>query len=178
MTTSECGTPSQPDSLDLVYDDWEGLFEFVGPINQTIISSSGHCSSEEDLNLSVYVPSNQPVLVDEETFLSLHPADFESVEPNSGFLIENALQDFTIDSIKNNKDSFNKKFSSIFNNNNNLSDDEISNNLRNNLITDEYSNMNNGLKSNGNMSGFTADLCDNLSEQVCNNYLNILFILI
>lgn len=162
MTTSE--TPSQPDSLDLVYDDWEGLFEFVGPISQTNIATSGSCSSEEDLNLSVYVPSNQPILVDEETFLSLQPGDFEGNEPQSGYFIENAFQDLTIDSIKNNKDSFNSKFSSKFNNNS-LSPDEIANNLKNQLISDEY-NIN-GMKSNGNMNGFTADLCDNLSEQVC-----------
>lgn len=162
MTTSE--TPSQPDSLELVYDDWEGLFEFVGPISQTNIATSGNCSSEEDLNLSVYVPSNQPILVDEETFLSLQPADFEGSEPQSGYFIENAFQDLTIDSIKNNKDSFNSKFSSKFNNNS-LSPEEIANNLKNQLITDDY-NMT-GIKSNGNMNGFTADLCDNLSEQVC-----------
>lgn len=174
MTTSE--TPSQPDSLlaDLDYDDWEGLFEFVGPINQTgddqdNIDFNGASSSDEDLNLSVYVPSNQPILIDEETFLSLQPSDFESeTEPQSGYFIENALHDINIDTIKNNKDTFNNKFAAAkFNNNslkNNLSAEEITN-IKNKLISDGYDL--NGLKlNNNNMNGFTADLCDNLTEQV------------
>lgn len=165
MTTSEA--PSQPESLDLDYDDWEGQFEFVGSSNNT----SAKCANDDDLNLSVYVPSKQPILFDEETFLSLQPHDFEhdtdDLPPISGYFIENALQstngDVNADSIKIGKDSLNNKFTAA--KYNNLSVEDF--NLKNHLICDEYKMK--GLKPSGlnNGNANAADLCDNLTEQVC-----------
>lgn len=72
---------SAPESLDLDYDDWEGQFEFVGP-GRASTSKVGKSAADDgddsdDLNLSVFVPNaHQPVLYDEETFLSLNPNDF------------------------------------------------------------------------------------------------------
>lgn len=169
MTTSEA--PSQPESLDLDYDDWEGQFEFVGSSN----ANSTKCvNDEDDLNLSVYVPSKQPILFDEETFLSLQPHDFEhdadDLPPISGYFIENALQstndNVNTDSIKISKDSLNNKFTAA-KYNNSLSVEDF--NLKNNLICEEYKmkglkpTNNNGLN---NSNANAADLCDNLTEQV------------
>lgn len=175
MTTSEA--PSQPESLDLDYDDWEGQFEFVGSSSNN--NNSAKCANDDDLNLSVYVPSKQPILFDEETFLSLQPHDFEhdtdGLPPISGYFIENALQstngDVNADSIKIGKDSLNNKFTAA-KYNNNLSVEDF--NLKNNLICEEYkmkglkpnsNNNNNNNVMNGNANA--ADLCDNLTEQVC-----------
>lgn len=165
MTTSEA--PSQPESLDLDYDDWEGQFEFVGSSS----NNSAKCANDDDLNLSVYVPSKQPILFDEETFLSLQPHDFEQdtddLPPISGYFIENALQstngDVNTDSIKISKDSLNNKFTAA--KYNNLSVEDF--NLKNNLICEEFKMK--GLKPNGlnNGNANAADLCDNLTEQVC-----------
>ncbi|XP_035893185.1 rab11 family-interacting protein 4B isoform X2 [Anopheles stephensi] len=105
-TPTSATTPSstsQPDSLDLDYDMWQGQFEFVGPtvvvpINALNGSSSTSTSldkqsrtsssSLEDLRLNGYIPPDQPVLIDEETFLSLHPNDFPSSGPQSGFFLD------------------------------------------------------------------------------------------
>lgn len=165
MTTSEA--PSQPESLDLDYDDWEGQFEFVGSSN----NNSAKCVNDDDLNLSVYVPSKQPILFDEETFLSLQPHDFEhdtdELPPISGYFIENALQstngDVNADSIKISKDSLNNKFTAA-KYNNNLSVEDF--NLKNNRICEEFKMK--GLKPNhlNNGNANAADLCDNLTEQL------------
>lgn len=111
-TPTSATTPSstsQPDSLDLDYDMWQGQFEFVGPTHQMNApgnngtggggglllgcspldkQSRTSSSSLEDLRLNGYIPPDQPVLIDEETFLSLHPNDFPSSGPQSGFFLD------------------------------------------------------------------------------------------
>ncbi|KFB44175.1 AGAP010445-PA-like protein [Anopheles sinensis] len=101
-TPTSATTPSstsQPDSLDLDYDMWQGQFEFVGPSIPINSAASVGCSSLdkqsrtsssslEDLRLNGYIPPDQPVLIDEETFLSLHPNDFPSSGPQSGFFLD------------------------------------------------------------------------------------------
>lgn len=183
-TTSEAGTASQPESLDLDYDDWEGQFEFVGPnvIGSTQRNGGGGATSDDDdeLNFNLYSPNgNRPVLVDEETFLSLHPNDFDDDDdddgdalslsgPASELFIENC-DGITLSStpvvIKCNKDSFtnnsNNKFVSA-----KYHAEEL-NNFKNKLLfTDEFSMK--GLKPNSNSinNELAADLCDNLTEQV------------
>lgn len=171
-TTSEAGTASQPESLDLDYDDWEGQFEFVGP--NVIGSTQRNVTSDDDdeLNFNLYSPNgNRPVLVDEETFLSLHPNDFDDDAlslsgPASELFIENC--DGTTLSptpvTKCNKDAFinsNNKFVSA-----KFHAEEL-NNFKNKLLfTDEFSMK--GLKPNSNSinNELAADLCDNLTEQV------------
>lgn len=171
-TTSEAGTASQPESLDLDYDDWEGQFEFVGP-NVGCAHRNGTSDDDDELNFNLYSPNgNRPVLVDEETFLSLHPNDFDDDDvlslsgPASELFIENC--DGTTLSptpvTKCNKDAFsnsNNKFISA-----KFHAEEL-NHFKNKLLfADEFSMK--GLKPNNNSinNELAADLCDNLTEQV------------
>lgn len=166
MTTSEASI-SQPESLDLDFDDWEGQFEFVGGTTGQSSAEQQNTSgrrtvlnSDDELNFSSYVPSHQAILIDEETFLSLQPNDFED---SSGPQSELFIEDYG-DSLRNkcNKETINNKFVSA-----KYSAEEL-NNFKNKLFVDEF-NMK-GLKShnnNNNNNEFAADLCDNLSEQVC-----------
>uniref|UniRef100_A0A182ISD6 Uncharacterized protein n=1 Tax=Anopheles atroparvus TaxID=41427 RepID=A0A182ISD6_ANOAO len=105
-TPTSATTPSstsQPDSLDLDYDMWQGQFEFVGPtipmnpagafsgvVGCPSLDKQSRTSSSslEDLRLNGYIPPDQPVLIDEETFLSLHQNDFPSSGPQSGFFLD------------------------------------------------------------------------------------------
>lgn len=131
---------SEPESLDsLVYDDWEGQFEFVGSnsnSNSTSTSSTSNgtndnkpstdCDVVEDLNLTVPKSSSSssaaaashylatsavaggtarncvPILIDEETFLSMQPNDIDEPysmlgDDQSNQLIENALKHLQFD---------------------------------------------------------------------------------
>lgn len=75
MTTPNT-PPSQPESLDLYYDLWQGQFEFVGTSHKksTDITKS---ESVEDLNLKGYMSTNQPNL-----------NDSDNSGPHSGFSIQ------------------------------------------------------------------------------------------
>lgn len=201
-STATPSSTSQPDSLDLDYDMWQGQFEFVGPtvdhsaqtINRGIsgitLQSRTASSSLEDLRLNDYIPPDQPVLIDEETFLSLHPNDFPPSGPHSGFYLDEYNNGALETQQLNNNNSL------IANNNNNSSsilNNKLLNNKTNNLISSvivEEKNaknnlINNNLKlindnpelgnkfilkaSNGNnkINGLIkTDLCDNLNEQV------------
>lgn len=207
--TSTAATPvstSQPDSLDLDYDMWQGQFEFVGPtvpaadpsstttynaINSSNLlhASRTASSSLEDLRLNDYIPPDQPVLIDEETFLSLHPNDFPPSGPHSGFYLDEYNHGETQQLNNNNNNSL------ITNNNNtnNILNNKLLNNKTNNLISsviiEEKNAKNNLINSNlklisdnpefGNkyilkssngankMNGLIkTDLCDNLNEQL------------
>lgn len=108
---------SEPESLDLDYDMWQGQFEIIGQTSSGGGSSgtaagtteNSH-SSVDDSNLNlvfdrVVDPSSRaPILIDEETFLSLHPSDFmDSLQatddaydpdgdgPHSGLFIHDAI---------------------------------------------------------------------------------------
>lgn len=212
--TSTAATPastSQPDSLDLDmdYDMWQGQFEFVGPtvpaadssstttynainssnlLHPNLHASRTASSSLEDLRLNDYIPPDQPVLIDEETFLSLHPNDFPPSGPHSGFYLDEYNHGET-QQLNNNNNSL------ITNNNNtnNILNNKLLNNKTNNLISsviiEEKNAKNNLINSNlklisdnpefGNkyilkssngankMNGLIkTDLCDNLNEQL------------
>lgn len=93
---------SEPESLDLDYDMWQGQFEIIG---QTSASDrkNDNLETSDDTNLNLvfqhFDPSKTPILIDEETFLSLHPNDFidagaddsyiDRDGPHSGLFIEN-----------------------------------------------------------------------------------------
>lgn len=207
--TSTAATPastSQPDSLDLDYDMWQGQFEFVGPtvpaadptttynainssnlLHPNLHASRTASSSLEDLRLNDYIPPDQPVLIDEETFLSLHPNDFPPSGPHSGFYLDEYNHGET--------QQLNNNNSLITNNNNtnNILNNKLLNNKTNNLISsviiEEKNAKNNLINSNlklisdnpefGNkyilkssngankMNGLIkTDLCDNLNEQL------------
>lgn len=200
MTTSE--SASQPESLDLDYDMWQGQFEFVG-INKSDKNSSQqlkNSDSLEDLNFNlnnnnIQRDYSKPILIDEETFLSLQPQDFDDITtisgPNSTIFIEQqSQQSSTFDTnnkilnnkenlIINNNNSSNKLNNNLNNNktnlinNNNCYKIENLKNYKNKLVSDfnEKSIINPqsgsiGVNNNNKMNGFTAEICDNLNEQV------------
>uniref|UniRef100_A0A8W7Q170 FIP-RBD domain-containing protein n=1 Tax=Anopheles coluzzii TaxID=1518534 RepID=A0A8W7Q170_ANOCL len=195
-TPTSATTPSstsQPDSLDLDYDMWQGQFEFVGP-TVPINAANGNCgsssstgsigitsldkqsrtssSSLEDLRLNGYIPPDQPVLIDEETFLSLHPNDFPSSGPQSGFFLDdygnpnqngNALDAYPAEQ----QQHYSERSVTIEEKNakNNL----INNNLK--LINDNPELSNKYILKSSNSSSkmsdlIKTDLCDNLNEQL------------
>lgn len=199
-TTAEAIPGSEPESLDsLDYDDWEGQFEFVGNgVNSNSTLKHNHSNGpDDDLNLSQnYVPNSKyPILVDEETFLSLQSNDDDGVidtdssnensincgngsrnnpQPQSGYLISNALKQLNYDSelinqfdendtVTNNNKKNNKFLTKKTNLNNlNINCDDIiriKNKLNNFSDTDDNNN-------NNKMNDFSAELCENLTEQV------------
>ncbi|XP_055528340.1 rab11 family-interacting protein 4 isoform X2 [Wyeomyia smithii] len=199
-STATPSSTSQPDSLDLDYDMWQGQFEFVGPtldsnaINGSCLTltsdglnqhSRTASSSLEDLRLHGYYPSDQPVLIDEETFLSLHPNDFPPSGPHSGLYLEefnnggfetqqlnNNNNLITNNNILNNKllnAKTNNLISSVIIEEKNAKNNLINNNLK--LINDnpELGNKYILKSSNGcsKINGLIkTDLCDNLNEQL------------
>ncbi|ETN61160.1 blastoderm specific protein 25D [Anopheles darlingi] len=204
--TTPSSTSSQPDSLDLDYDMWQGQFEFVGgPVPQMVNGGGGSggshgsstidkqsrtaSSSLEDLRLNGYFPPDQPVLIDEETFLSLHPTDFPSSGPQSGFFLDDHHLSGSggMPPLNNNNNSTSTP------NGNNILNIKMLNNKTNNLISSviiEEKNaknnlINNNLKlindnpelgnkyilkshngSNRMSDLIKTDLCDNLNEQL------------
>lgn len=71
---------SEPESLELDYDMWQGQFDFIGSSptlagsNGRLKNSSTPSSDDSNLNLVFDRPdhtSKAPILIDEETFLSL-----------------------------------------------------------------------------------------------------------
>ncbi|XP_058462978.1 rab11 family-interacting protein 4B isoform X4 [Malaya genurostris] len=205
-TPSSTATPSstsQPDSLDLDYDMWQGQFEFVGPTldsgtvngSCTTLNSDGldhlsrtASSSLEDLRLNGYIPPDQPVLIDEETFLSLHPNDFPSSGPHSGFFLDEYSNGSLEHTQQLNNNSSNLITNNNIHNNNKLLNAKTNNlissviieekNAKNNLINNNLKLINDNpelgnkyiLKSsngNGKINGLIkTDLCDNLNEQL------------
>ncbi|XP_031632520.1 rab11 family-interacting protein 4B isoform X7 [Contarinia nasturtii] len=114
--TADIPNNSEPESLDsLAYDDWEGQFEFVGNNNNNNNSSVNDGTTPtpttsdmvEDLNLTTPKHVNQslqnfPILIDEETFLSMQSNNNDEPysmlpEPDSHQLIENALKHLQFD---------------------------------------------------------------------------------
>ncbi|XP_040170485.1 rab11 family-interacting protein 4B isoform X1 [Anopheles arabiensis] len=216
-TPTSATTPSstsQPDSLDLDYDMWQGQFEFVGP-TVPINAANGNCgsssstgsigitsldkqsrtssSSLEDLRLNGYIPPDQPVLIDEETFLSLHPNDFPSSGPQSGFFLDdygnpnqngNALEAYQLNNnsitangnvsggilnIKMLNNKTNNLISSVTIEEKNAKNNLINNNLK--LINDNPELSNKYILKSSNSSSkmsdlIKTDLCDNLNEQL------------
>ncbi|XP_055312243.1 rab11 family-interacting protein 4B isoform X2 [Sitodiplosis mosellana] len=126
--TADVPNNSEPESLDsLAYDDWEGQFEFVGNNNNNNNNSSSSTNNSdtasttsdvEDLNLAApnryssvqhnhhhqhnqqQLLRNCPILIDEETFLSMQSSDepYSTLLPEQpNQLIENALKHLQFD---------------------------------------------------------------------------------
>ncbi|XP_030571316.1 rab11 family-interacting protein 4B isoform X3 [Drosophila novamexicana] len=132
----------------------------------------------------------QPILFDQETFLSLNPADFENIvpsdsEPNSLVFIENKLEtnNNSLESNNNNSNNNNNNnkiynletLTSKFNNktnNTNTNGFKLENlkNFKNKLLCDFEENGNggaaNGTNSNKMNGALSAEICDNFNEQL------------
>ncbi|KAH8261630.1 hypothetical protein KR044_012609 [Drosophila immigrans] len=138
----------------------------------------------------------QPILIDQETFLSLNPADFEDIvpsdsEPNSLVFIENKLESNNNNSLEsNNNNNNNNNSNKVYNletltskfnnktNNTNTNGFKLENlkNFKNKLLCDFEENggsgngNGNGASANGTnnkMNGaLSAEICDNLNEQL------------
>lgn len=187
---------SAPESLDLVYDDWEGQFEFVGP-STSASATTKHRSApngkeddadadDDELRLSVFQPnSRQPVLYDEETFLSLNPHDFEqplsldydldSIVGTTAATLLHKHSNIDDQHVLLNNQSGRKFVSAKFH-------AEELNNIKNRLLAQEIGALKaGGMKANNHMNNMhqqqmnhnnnnnefaAAELCDNLTEQV------------
>jgi Rab11 family-interacting protein 3/4 len=172
---------SQPESLDLDYDMWQGQFEFVGPNPDQLLDATS-TSSLEDLRFNDYIPPNQPVLIDEETFLSLHPNDFDSISgPESSYFIENSRTNYDEEIIENSpKNNLSQNNLQSNNSNNSFFVNKLNNNLsieaknvKNNLINSNLKLINDNpelshklLFKTNKLNGRKTELCDNLNEQV------------
>ncbi|XP_064545322.1 type-2 histone deacetylase 1 isoform X1 [Drosophila montana] len=132
----------------------------------------------------------QPILFDQETFLSLNPADFENIvpsdsEPNSLVFIENKLEtnNNSLESNNNNNSNSNNNNNKIYNletltskfnnktNNTNTNGFKLENlkNFKNKLLCDFEENGNGGAANgtNSKMNGaLSAEICDNFNEQL------------
>lgn len=162
---------------------------YPGSTTGSFLSSSND-NQLDDLNLSQSYTSlsssyhHRPILIDDETFLSVQPdddsvLDEENSGPPSGYFIENALKDLNFNGLP----SYNNK-QRIDNQNHcarNLADKinfEDLNNIKNKLngldvkallAASQNNNNNNHLNNNNGhnkMNEFSAELCDNLAEQV------------
>lgn len=125
----------------------------------------------------------QPILIDQETFLSLNPGDFDDIVPsgpNSLIFIENKLADTECNNnnkIINYESLTNKCNNKTNNTNTNGFKLENLKNFKNKLICDyeekatalsESNNNNNN--NNSKMNGISFEMCENLNEQVSNNF--------
>ncbi|XP_055906462.1 rab11 family-interacting protein 3 isoform X2 [Eupeodes corollae] len=157
----------------------------------------GSTESLEDLNLNFTSPtttttsstwngsdfSKQPILIDQETFLSLNPNDFDDIVssgPNSLVFIENKFNESpsagTDGKLINLEALTNKLNCKPNNNNTNGFKLENLKNFKNKLLCDfsEKNNNNNGIGGQqdgvvgvgGRMNGINAELCENLNEQL------------
>lgn len=91
---------SEPESLELDYDMWQGQFDFIGPnqpasgVNSRQHNSSTPSSDDSNLNLVFdrLEVTKTPILIDEETFLSLNPNDFTDSDggPHSGLFFDSS----------------------------------------------------------------------------------------
>lgn len=198
---------SEPESLDsLDFDDWEGQFEFVGNNNnnsnqQTKNSSTSHTTTTiiandlEDLNLTVpqynETITNRPILIDEETFLSLqltdndslkydHPANDDDVNDEDidyqppSLLIENTLNHINFDrSVPSNLND--KQYSTdddIIQTRNRLNQQQ---NIKNSSTHRSDKNNNHQYNDKMNKNRFANELCDSLLTEQVSFYLNFQF---
>lgn len=206
--TADVTNTSEPESLDsLAYDDWEGQFEFVGGNNSTSSKNNNTNNSNndtnrnntrngtvmkspssdvEDLNLTTPKHSNHPaarnfpILIDEETFLSMQSNDIDEPysmigdeQPNQ--LIENALKHLQFDNTVPSNHKTNKRTSTQtdVNNSSSLSNDNIIE-MKNRRNIHSDSNNNSCCHSDGfKMSdmSFAHELYDSLlKEQVSDTH--------
>ncbi|XP_023298741.2 rab11 family-interacting protein 4B isoform X1 [Lucilia cuprina] len=165
-------------------------------------SASHKLSNEslEDLNLNFNNPTNNtqayslgcgsvgggyetdyskhpPILIDQETFLSLNPQDFDDIVPsgpNSLIFIDNKLVDTECNNNNHNKiinyESLTNKCNNKTNNTNtNGFKLENLKNFKNKLICDyeeKALSENNNNNNNSKMNGISLEMCENLNEQL------------
>ncbi|XP_031632511.1 probable serine/threonine-protein kinase DDB_G0286465 isoform X2 [Contarinia nasturtii] len=170
--TADIPNNSEPESLDsLAYDDWEGQFEFVGNNNNNNNSSVNDGTTPtpttsdmvEDLNLTTPKHVNQslqnfPILIDEETFLSMQSNNNDEPysmlpEPDSHQLIENALKHLQFDNhvpSQNNKTNKRATHNDVNSTSSRLSffDNIIEMKNRRNIQCDNNNNKNNNNSNN------------------------------
>lgn len=170
---------SEPESIDLSYDMWAGQFEFVGPNNNSNVNKNSSLNkstdSLEDLNLGNYnngpVAKNQAFLIDQETFLSLNPNDFDGISsgPNSMVFIENRLN--TIEPSPPADSNLKKVNFELNNNSGNYKNGgfkfENLKNFKNKFFNNEFSKEKTIEKEiDGKLKNSGVEICDNLNEQV------------
>lgn len=115
----------------------------------------------------------QPILIDQETFLSLNPNDFDDIVPSSGpnslIFIDNKLVDTECNNNKivNYESLTNKCNNKTNNTNTNGFKLENLKNFKNKLICN-YEEKATALSENNNnkMNGISLEMCENLNEQV------------
>lgn len=155
-TTASEANNNEPDGLDsLVYDDWEGQFEFFGnksPIpgkqqnDNCTDQFSGNNETDDDLNLI------HPATQLQNELIHIDENDFIRIKMNNKFTDDGCF-------VKNN-----------FNNLNFDRQPTLSSNIYKDL-----NNIKNQLISNVNKpNGLSDELCANLSDQVC-VYMTICF---
>lgn len=170
---SDIPNNSEPESLDsLAYDDWEGQFEFVGNNNNNNNGDDNNSNSSssstlkstqtsdvEDLNLTAPKHSNQsinrncPILIDEETFLSMQSNDidepFSMIADQPNQLIENALKHLQFDNtvVPSNNKTNKRSSQTDVNSSNSLSFDNI---IRMKNRRNMHSDSNNNNSNNNN----------------------------
>ncbi|XP_065358844.1 rab11 family-interacting protein 4A isoform X2 [Calliphora vicina] len=122
----------------------------------------------------------QPILIDQETFLSLNPTDFDDIVPsgpNSLIFIDNKLVDTECNNnnkIINYESLTNKCNNKTNNTNTNGFKLENLKNFKNKLICDyedkptalSENNNNNNNNNNSKMNGISLEMCENLNEQL------------
>lgn len=209
VLATDAPSTSEPESLDsLDFDDWEGQFEFVGnnnnnktAINGTSASASttgtsttttdSNANELEDLNLSVphfdTTITTRPILIDEETFLSLQLNDPDSLKYDRNldrnyndttqtaqtFFIENALKHLHFDQTNStivplpSTNDLNEKSTRLTHHSNEMiqTKNRLNQNHRNQYCGDRNNNQYD-VRMNNNHH-FSNDLCDSLlKEQV------------
>lgn len=184
---------SETESLDsLDFDDWEGQFEFVGNNNNndnqqtknpaTSTTTTARVANDlEDLNLTVpqynETITNRPILIDEQTFLSLQLTDNDSLkydpandddvnvddedtdkQPPS-LLIKNALNHINFDhSVPSNLNDKQYSTDHIIQTKNRL-------NTKNSSTHRSDKNNNHRYNDKMNRNRFTNELCDSLLQE-------------
>lgn len=116
----------------------------------------------------------QPILIDQETFLSLNPADFDDIVPsgpNSLIFIDNKLADAECNNNKiiNYESLTNKCNNKTNNTNTNGFKLENLKNFKNKLICDyeeKTAALSESNNNNSKMNGLSLEMCENLNEQV------------
>ncbi|XP_055856890.1 rab11 family-interacting protein 3 isoform X2 [Episyrphus balteatus] len=196
------GTPSHnnnntPNNNNNILNNNNSLQYRLSDKNSSQYQRRNSTDSLEDLNLNFTSPattttttwngsdfSKQPILIDQETFLSLNPNDFDDIGssgPNSLVFIENKFNESppsagTDGKLINLEALTNKLNCKPNNNNTNGFKLENLKNFKNKLLCDfsekNNNNNNNGIGGQtdnvggGRMNGINAELCENLNEQL------------
>lgn len=212
VLATDAPSNSEPESLDsLDFDDWEGQFEFVGNNNNhngqqqtkhsatstttTTTTATRIANDLEDLNLTVpqynETITNRPILIDEETFLSLQLTDIDSnlkYDPANddddvddedlddqppSLLIKNALNHINFDhSVPSNFNDKQYSTDDIIQTRNRLNQQQ---NIKNSSTHRSDKNNNHQYNDKMNKNQFANELCDSLLKEQVSSYPNFSF---